>query len=625
MINKNNTILLKKRNKLKKDKNLRLFYSKTTSMSHPGCIFIIKKMVCKRYVSMVLAFLSGVNLCAQETDGVEEVMSVLGVDSPEGLDPAELERMADFMSHPLRINIVPESRLLASGLLTRYQVASLTDYRRRHGNVMSFTELAAVDGFSNEIVAKLRSFISLECYSLGEGDLGMQNDMAIKTASKLTGQETALEWNYAIKYRLRSDRFSFSLSSNKSYSAASPWPDAYSGSFTYDFKRFRGRVAVGDFNARFGQGLAVWSGTFMTSLNAPDAFMKKPSGISETWSFTGSTALTGVAGSMSVRQMTLTFMMAMPGVRNLLDKPGDVCMMPAANLQWQGLHGSISMTHVAETGGLLNPDFRIPVMRTSGDAAFCVRGVNLFAELAYDWVEMNLHAVAGTDLPIGEKARFAALLKYLPSRWEGVAAQHEVASSVSGTLGSHVVTFSTDAVRYVEPKEVGLPLSMQFKILADWRCKVNQNLESRVRLSERLRTWGHKTRTDLRADMIYTSGPWNASSRLNYLYCVSHAFVGYAEQGYKMSRVSAYMREGVFFIDDWEDRIYVYERDAPGAFNVPAMYGRGWFASLVLSAEISKAAKLYFRASYTGYDFMPYEKRKPGKAELKFQLVLRYL
>ena len=580
-------------------------------------------MVCKRHVAMVLAFLLGVNVYAQESDGMEEVMSVLGADSPEGLDPDELERMADFMSHPLRINIVPESRLLASGLLTRYQVASLTDYRRRHGNVMSYTELAAVDGFSNEIVSKLRSFISLECYSLGEGETGLQNDMAIRTASKLT--EADAEWNYAMKYRLRSDRLSLSVSSGKSYSAASPWPDAYSGSFAYDFKRFRGRVAVGDFNARFGQGLALWSGTFMTSLNAPDAFMKKPSGISETWSFTGSTALTGVAGSMSAGHLTLTLMMAMPGVKNLLAKPGDVRMMPAANLQWQGLHGSISMTHVAETSGLLNADFRIPVMRTSGDAAFCVRGVNLFAELAYDWVEKNVHAVAGTDLPIGERARLAALFKYLPSRWDGAAALHEVASSVSATLGCHAMTFSADAVRYVEPKEDGLPISLQVKGLADWRCKVNENLESRIRLSERLRTWGHKTRTDLRADMIYTAGSWTASSRLNYLHCAGHAFVGYAEQGYKMSRFSAYLREGVFFVDDWEDRIYVYERDAPGSFNVPAMYGRGWFSSLVLSAKICKAAKLYFRASYVGYDFMPYEKRKPGKAELKFQLVLRYL
>ena len=569
-------------------------------------------MVARWFVAAVFAFLFGIIGYAQESDGIEEVMRVLGADSPEDIDPAELERMADFMDHPLRINIVPESRLVASGLFSRYQAASLTDYRKRHGNVMSYTELAAVDGFSAEIVGKLRDFISLECYTLRDDESGLQNDIAIKGASKFTGPEGDVDWNYAMKYRLRSDRFSLSLATSKSYSAAALWPDAYSGSFSYDFNRFRGRVVIGDFNARFGQGLALWSGTFMTSLNAPDAFMKKPSGISGTWSFTGSSALTGVAGSMSVKRFSFTLMMALPGVKSVLSKPENVRLMPAANLLWQGPDGSLSMTHVAET-------------RTSGDAAFCVKGVNLFAELAYDWAEKNLHAVAGTDLPIGESGRFAALLKYLPSKCDGTAAQHELASSATFGLDRHTMTFSADLVRYVEPKEKMIPISLQSKIIANWKFLMTPRLETRLRVSERLRTWGNMTRTDLRADVIYTGAPWTAAVRLNYLHCVEHAFVGYAEQGYKQPRLSAYLREGVFFVDDWEDRIYVYERDAPGSFNVPAMYGRGWFASMVVSGKISRSVKLYLRASYVGYDFMPYEKRKPGKAELKFQLVLRYL
>ena len=72
------------------------------------------------------------------------------------------------------------------------------------------------------------------------------------------------------------------------------------------------------------------------------------------------------------------------------------------------------------------------------------------------------------------------------------------------------------------------------------------------------------------------------------------------------------------------DRIYVYERDAPGSFNVPAMYGRGWFASAVASAHVTGWLRLYARASYTGYHFMEPEKGKPGKAELKFQMVFRF-
>ena len=591
-----------------------MFYVKTTSKSLSKCNFITKKMVERLCLVVVTVLVFGINAYAQETEGIDEVMRVLGADSPEEMDPDEFERLSDFIDHPLRVNMVPESRLVSSGLLSRYQAASLVDYRKRHGNVMSFTELAAVDGFSAGIVAELRHFISLECYTLHEGESGIQNDMALKAASKATMPDGDFSWNYGLKYRVRSERFSLALASSRSYTADVAWPDAYSGSFTYDFRRFRGRIAVGDFNARFGQGLALWSGTFMTSLNSPDAFMKKPSGVSETWSFTGSSALTGVAGTMSVNHFTFTILTAVPGLKTVFSKPENLRLMPAANLAWQGHHGGVSMTHVAD-------------MRSSLDAAFCINGFNLFGELAYDWVAKDVHAVAGTDLPIGENGRIATLLKYLPSKLEGTPAQHEFASSASfGAPGRrHTMTFSADVVRYVEPKEDNIPLSVQAKLLADWRCHINDSWETKLRLSERLRTWGHKTRTDIRADVIYVADPWTAALRLNYLHCVGHALVAYAEQGNKTPRMSAYLREGVFFVDDWEDRIYVYERDAPGSFNVPAMYGRGWFASMVISAKASRAVKLYLRASYIGYDFMPYEKRKPGKAELKFQLVLRYL
>ena len=155
-------------------------------------------------------------MCAAAYAQEEDLMRVMGVDSPEEADPDEVERMADLLVHPLRINMVSESRLMAAGLLTRYQVASLTDYRRKHGNVVSFTELAAVDGFGEETVERLRRFISLECYALQDSKLQVQNDLAAKTASKFVGQNEGYDWNYGVKYRLRSDRFSMALAGSRS-------------------------------------------------------------------------------------------------------------------------------------------------------------------------------------------------------------------------------------------------------------------------------------------------------------------------------------------------------------------------------------------------------------------------
>lgn len=578
----------------------------------------------KRFMAALVALVLVGNLSAQEREVVDAVMRFIGVDSPEELDAAEVERLEDFLDHPLRINMVSQSRLAASGLLSPYQAASLSDYRARHGNVMSFTELSAVDGFGPDAVRKLRPFISLEYHQVHESVMEPRHDFALKSAYKAAGAPVISDWNYGLKYRLRTDRLMASVGLSRPYSAVTPWPASYTASFSCDFRW--GRVVAGDFNARFGQGLALWSGAFMTSLSSPDAFMKKPSGISETFSFTGSSALTGIAGTFSMRRLTLTVLTAVPGIKSARSAPEKIALKPAANLSWRGRFGQVSLSHVMGLSGWNMQGVRIPSMRTSCDAAFCIRGVNVYGEALYDWGYQNIHAVAGTDFRISEIVRMAALVRYLPTRSEGTAAQHGVALSAAfGTQQNrHAGVLTADVVRYVEPKDKSVPHSIQAKLLGDWKFKVDEHWDIKLRLSERLRTWGYHFRTDLRADVSYVSEPWVLNMRMNALWCVHTGFVSYLEEGRKTSSMSIYLRQGIFLVDDWEDRIYVYERDAPGSFNVPAMYGRGWFAGAVASVRINRTICLYARASYTGYQFMPREKRKPGKAELKFQVVSRF-
>ena len=80
-------------------------------------------------------------------DALEKIMRLLGTDSPESLDDSEVDRLSAFLDKPLEINSAPGSRLMESGLLSQYQVASLLDYRERSGDILSLTELASLDGF----------------------------------------------------------------------------------------------------------------------------------------------------------------------------------------------------------------------------------------------------------------------------------------------------------------------------------------------------------------------------------------------------------------------------------------------------------------------------------------------
>ena len=85
-----------------------------------------------------------------------------GASSPEDLSETEIERFEQLSRHRLHLNSAGRSRLIACGLFSAYQIASLEDYRSRYGDILSFTELSAVDGFGEEYAEALSYFVSLE-------------------------------------------------------------------------------------------------------------------------------------------------------------------------------------------------------------------------------------------------------------------------------------------------------------------------------------------------------------------------------------------------------------------------------------------------------------------------------
>ena len=140
-----------------------------------------------------------------------------------------------------------------------------------------------------------------------------------------------------------------------------------------------------------------------------------------------------------------------------------------------------------------------------------------------------------------------------------------------------------------------------------------------AKLSGRYRNWEEsRLRSEMRLDLTYLSSRFTSSVRADLVKYSGYGFLAYGEAGYVSGSLKAYLRQGVFFIDDWDDRIYAYERDAPGNFSVPAYYGRGLWTAFYCSWRFARWGRLYARASVLSYPFM--EKKKPGKAELKLQM-----
>ena len=584
----------------------------------------------RRKILLFAFFMLLQTICpAQNFSDIENIMRFLGVDSPEELDSDELDRLSDYLIRPLRINRFTQGTLEAGGLLSAFQAASVMEYRKQHGDILSYTELASLDGFNQETVNRIKPFITLDGGNISpQLNSSAEVDVALKGGYKFSPLSGVLDGsiNHGVKFRVeKQSSYSISLSASNSYDALSLKPDIYSGNLTYSFKKVPLRFIAGDFNARFAQGLTLWNGMSMSGLDSPMSYVRNQTGIRPTWSYTGSSAFTGAAVESVSGRIRVSGMIALPCFKTRLKS-----FLPAINVSWYGKIMHYGLTHYTE----INQSGLIEDMKTAADISVCIRGVDLFSEVSYDWGNVAASAVAGIRRISGDFV-WASMLRcyhpdYKPS-WSGAAktltkCANEYGASFSTQLTKgkeyrrHIALLTVDGVYLPVSKQENVK-SIQIKSGFSWKYMITPGLQIDFRWTERYRTWGLPLKSDIRFDVRYTSSRYLLSARMNFLQYRKQAYLSYVEGGYLQSQIfSVYLKQGVFIVDKWDDRIYSYERDAPGNYNVPAFYGRGLWTSATLSWKFARWGKLYVRGSVTSYPFMKEE--KPGKAELKIQYIL---
>ena len=584
-------------------------------------------------------------ICAQTDERLRAIACLTGACSEEELDEQEIERFAAFLSRPLEINSATRSRMLSSGLLSQYQVASLIDYRTRAGDVLSFSELASIDGFGEELANALKPFISLS--SRSRPGQPYQSSKAVSNEALARFAVKGGEYNYGAKYRLDyADAVELSLAARTRYSDMNQFPpSAWSANITYYGNKRLGKVLVGDFNARFGQGLTLWSGMSLSGLSSSASFYRRPSGISPSWSWSGIGSHRGVAADFSIGRIVISALASFPGLRTWCEsgKRADISSLSGGNIAFYGRQGQFSLTGYCQTSPL-NTSGKPTGGKVSADFRCSWRGVDMFGEAAWDFLGASMGFVTGTVVPFGDEWRVSSVIRCYPEDfsseytggvrgWTKTSDEAGVAVGLERSGISATVDF---AMKYSEhPKK-------QLKALFKAPLQLSGTSVLTVRITERYRPYEEilKFRTGARCDFDWSSsgfsaryGPsdnpaWKMRIRAEGLLCRSLAGLCYVEGGRKTDRFSAYLRGTIFIVDHWDDRIYSYERDAPGNFTVPAYYGRGWSAFIAAGGKFmfgtrkTKALKCYLRASTVQYSFMKEPKRPVSEVKVQFVLDL---
>lgn len=530
----------------------------------------------------------------------QALLTLTGASCVEELSEDVFSRWEALAAHPVDLNAAGRSKLLASGLLTPFQVASLLDYRARTGAVLSWSELALVDGFSAETVQALREFATLGTAGFVPGQRESLKLSGSATVRGTARNDLAASWTGAGGVKLDA---SLGERAVVYFSARNTLSDTRLGSPTFSAayygRRALGQVIAGHFQARFGQGLVLWSGFRMSGYSSVGAFRRNGNGFAPTGSY--SPSLLGVATDWHLGRWRLSAGYSFGSTwKDLGTVPG--AGLPVLNLTYTARTATLGLTATSEAAGF-EARWSLP------------GGWGLFGELASTW-QGAFSALAGT-VWVPEYGHKWALV----GRWFGPASKEYSGLAVgyagpsfestldAGLKGTGVspappslaawlagggqpqiksVTqwkpvFSLDSGRFRAISATAADtlsrvpvLRPQLRLVARWRPDPAPPVAVSPSPSGRNRD----LRVELRAALAAEYGPWLLSGRYDAVWYRGFSWSWYAEAGRKTDAFAVYLRGGIFKVDDWDDRIYVYERDAPGSFTVPARYGRGWNASL---------------------------------------------
>lgn len=509
----------------------------------------------------------------------DSLPSLVGASCLEEISSEDVEHFRNLAGNPLDINHCGPGKLKSSMLFSQYQIASLTDYIRSTGELRSLTELSLVNGFSVEFVRLIVPFLEIRTTLMP----GERNVRSIKE-------------DLSVRSDLKSISAKCSIKSGNLVTLSAGYVSGGAPTFCISANKGRWSAAAGDFNIRFGQGLTMWSGMTMSGAAGGSA-EKNPGGICPSSSYSRGSRMRGA--SLSYDSMHYYATICADIDRNLGFNTGYV---------WNT--GQVGVTSLLNGSDCF---IGADVKQKAGKA-------DLFAEASLSPSLKSAACLIGIQWQPEYQKTGYLLARYYPYSYDNpFSGAFRTFSKCNDELGitagssSKTLTLTLDAVCRPEKKV------QSYKSVIVYKPDIKTNKLSIIpqfRATARYRPQDKfPFHSELRADLSLGAGRWTLSGRGQATACRGIGYLGYLQGEYEGKIFETQARLTMYDIEYWDDRIYVWQRDLPGSFNVPAFYGRGMSASIWCSYK--KA--LYLRASYDIF------KRKDSPLTEKWGIRLEYV
>lgn len=617
-----------------------------------------------------------------------------------------IEKLSDFLYQvaetPLNINTATESDLEKFCILSDYQIISILDYRNQHGDILSLAELSLLNGFDYNSALLLKPFISFGSDRLLNNNNSeikrLNHELYIRGNRILEQQEwykpisddeydknpnsryLGSPYYYALKYKLNySNTIKFGLTMEKdageTISLTRP-ADFISGYIFVDninfLKNNKISFIVGDFSARFGQGLTIWNSFNISGVQNPIGFYKRGSSIMPYSSTSETNFLRGVAIAFVRGGAEISFITSYKGIDASLIWSEESQSYKYTSINISGLHntkstldnknsmremvfGANASYSIFNGNGMVGlswvtQQFSKQCGKTIKEYnkyqlydgycgsigvnyKFLIRRIIFFGEIAINYNE-SLAGLLGARLPINSKIEAGLLLRKYSKRY----------------ISPYAGAYSTSTGCY---NQEGVALNILYQINGFWKASANADVTHFPWLRYNVNRASTIYKFWIRADYsnyinsFYTKVTYKYSDydnkyylRFKYLFNrkIAESFSLKIQNEYIYSsskfgldaaldfslylsknRINIIGRFSYFNCKEWETRLYLYENDMPQSYSSQMLYGTGIKGYIIANIKILKKLNLYLKSESLRY-FKESDKEPVSKIKLGLKL-----
>ncbi len=649
-------------------------------------------------IAFLLLLFCGKLLFCQESKSIEFPKDILEAiveyAESENSEGANYEGMLEeltqlytkLLTSPMNINRASREDLESLFILNDFQIESILDYRNEYGTILSLNELYQIVGIDTGKAAILREITCVE-----------EQDNVIKINPKLLLKNGNIQLLLRTKLILEKQRGYFPVTKEE----FTQNPDCrYLGSrglfysqLKYEYQdRIKATVTtekdggekgaadyksanlligkvgplesliIGDFSARFGQGLVLWNSFSINSSVEPAKIRKSGVGIVPYNSTDENLSLRGVAANFKMRRIGFSVMLSQrkydariyngaytsllqTGLHNTTTTlnrkgslKGSLCGM---NFSFKGDNYKISNTTIMygynhPYGGrdslrLINDQYFSGLHINSGtDFYWILDNFRIFGEFALDHTT-SFAGLAGVIFSPGNKLEGSILIRnYSDSYYAPYAGARSRSGNPNNERGV-TASISCSSGKYWK-------ISSFVELLNDYHSfTFNLKYIPEKGMQAYLRLIQSQKRSSFRLNLTYS--PFGRIIFANRVDLTSEfsqrPFFGvhaYHEATYESitKKLGVSVRLAAFSTPRWDLRIYSYERDLLYNFSTPVYYGKGvrWyinihytpFRSIDFWFKIASTCYLDREVTGQGLDLI----EGPMKSEAKFQLRWRF-